>query len=127
MLINLFIGLFILMFIDVYGNEKIEYKGPIINCPVANAFCSGVDYKLTSRKGLLLCYDSQFGVMGFENWKPIKLFETSKKNNQSMVDKLCHKCVINGTCKDNSDLRGMLIFYIKQTKIVKIHSSIFVK
>ncbi|KAL7079541.1 hypothetical protein ACQ4LE_001226 [Meloidogyne hapla] len=65
--------------------------------------------------------------MGFENWKPIKLFETSKKNNQSMVDKLCHKCVINGTCKDNSDLRGMLIFYIKQTKIVKIHSSIFVK
>ena len=71
----------------------------------------------------MVCYQSQFGHMGFGNWKPIKVFELSKKNN-SIVDNLCQQCVKNGKCVD-IELREMLIFHNKRKKKLKIHASIF--
>uniref|UniRef100_A0A1I8BW30 Arrestin_N domain-containing protein n=1 Tax=Meloidogyne hapla TaxID=6305 RepID=A0A1I8BW30_MELHA len=71
---------------------------------------------------MVLCYQGMLSNMGNENYKPAVRFEVNKTEG-NIVDYFCQICVHKGICSgDDVDLRGIIIFYDKSTKVAEMYS-----
>ncbi|KAL7078012.1 hypothetical protein ACQ4LE_002462 [Meloidogyne hapla] len=106
------------------NSVKFKMDVSFIKCSLETPFCFD-NFEISSINGMVLCYQGMLSNMGNENYKPAVRFEVNKTEG-NIVDYFCQICVHKGICSgDDVDLRGIIIFYDKSTKVAEMYSSIF--